>query len=385
MAKTEQNNKPAAFVSFAALAPYAERLLLSPEEKIVPGRDWVEWGSKNAFPGYLVDLVGSVATLRTIVLGVADYVLGNGAAVTAGPFADGYINRKRHTVRKLVKDSAQSLGTFGGFAWQLIPDNGGNLAEIYALKLEHLRISKEQDVFYYNENWARSNANTTLVFGKWSGKFGTVQDQKTGQVKYAPAVLYVQQWGEGVYPVPLYVAALKACETERCIDEFHLGNIERGFMGSYIVNFNNGAPATDEIKNEIERNFNRKFAGARNAGRIVFSWNPNKDTATTLQKMEVSDYADKYDTLSKHCRQQIFTAFRANPNLFGIPTESLGFSSEEYESAFKLFNRTIITPLQDAIVEAWGAATGGELTITPFTLDGADTAASTDAQGENIE
>lgn len=367
-------------VSFAALTPYVERTLLSPDEKAISGRDWMQWGDRNRFPSYLVDLVQGCATLRSVVLGVADYVLGNGAAISSGPFADsGIVNRKGTTKDQLVRLAGQSLGTFGGFAWQLIPNNVGGLAEVYPLKMQDLRISKERDVFYYCEKW-NATAAEPLVFGKWSGQFA--RDARTG--RFLPAVLYVQQWGEGVYPVPLYVAALKACETERSIDEFHLGQIERGFMGSYIVNFNNGTPVTDEIRREVEAGFNRKFAGAKNAGRIVFSWNDSKDNATTLQKMEVSDYGEKYETLSKHCRQQIFTAFRANPNLFGIPTESLGFSSEEYDSAFKLFNRTIITPLQDAIVDAWGRATGGELTISPFTLDGADTAAATDAQGENI-
>lgn len=379
MERTEQNKQQTLTVSFAALEPSIERTILTPEERTYPGRDWVSWGTRNSFPAYLVDLVDNVATLRTIVLGLADYVLGNGATVTFGPFAGGKVNRKGLTVRKLVLDAAESLGTFGGFAWELIPSNNGELLELYPLKLQHLRTNKEQDVFYYSEKWGDTRTQP-LVRGRWTGSFAR---DKEGAFK--PAVLYVQQWGEGVYPVPLYAAALKACETERGIDEFHLGNIERGFMGSYIINFNNGAPATDEIKREIERDFTRKFSGSGNAGRVMFCWNDSKDVATTLQKMEVSDYADKYNTLAKNCERRIFTSFRANPNLFGIPTESNGFNSEEYESAFKLFNRTIVAPLQDAIVEAWGEATGGELTITPFTLDGADTAAATGAQGENIE
>jgi hypothetical protein len=69
--------------------------------------------------------------------------------------------------------------------------------------------------------------------------------------------------------------------------------------------------------------------------------------------------------------QRIFTGFRANPNLFGIPTENLGFSSEEYESAFRLFNRTHVRPIQKKIADAYDKIYGqkGVLTIVPFSMD----------------
>ncbi|MGD7407521.1 hypothetical protein ACQCP7_25950, partial [Ralstonia pseudosolanacearum] len=81
----------------------------------------------------------------------------------------------------------------------------------------------------------------------------------------------------------------------------------------------------------------------------ILSWNANKESAATIESVKIEDFGARYDALAKRCRQEIFTAFRANPNLFGIPTESLGFSSEEYESAFKLFNRTQIRPCQRKI------------------------------------
>ena len=75
--------------------------------------------------------------------------------------------------------------------------------------------------------------------------------------------------------------------------------------------------------------------------------------------------------MESNSRQKIFTAFRANPNLFGIPTESLGFSQEEYESAFRLFNRTMIRPAQKLIADAYEKIYGraGVLTIIPFSME----------------
>ena len=104
---------------------------------------------------------------------------------------------------------------------------------------------------------------------------------------------------------------------------------------------------------------------------MMFSWNDDRAHATTIEIPKVEDFGDKYNSLEKSTRQQIFTAFRANPNLFGIPTENLGFSQEEYESAFRLYNRTCVKPVQQIICDAYDRIYGatGVLTITPFSLN----------------
>jgi hypothetical protein len=153
------------------------------------------------------------------------------------------------------------------------------------------------------------------------------------------------------------------------VDDYHLNAINNGFVASVVINFNNGQPES-KIMEEIEDNFTEKFSGHENAGRLCFSWNKDKEHATTIDTLSVEDFGEKYQSLAKHSRQQIFTAFRANPNLFGIPTESLGFSQEEYESAFRLYNRTQIRPVQRLIADTYDKIyqKKGVLTITPFSI-----------------
>lgn len=367
-------------VSFLAIDPYRERLIERPTETRMAGRDWMKWGDRNTYPLYLESLSAECTTLRTIQMGFVDYVCGNGVTVGAGVLNPDAIDGRNLLPRELVEATARDIARIGGFAWELIPNMKGELAALVPMHFKFIRLNKEGDVVYYSEKWQKG-LQDILVYPRWGGAFP--RDEKTGE--YLPCVMYVKCWGDNVYPEPLYASALKECETERGIADFHLGNIERGFMGSYVINFCNGAPPSDEIKKELERDVNQKFAGASNAGRILLNFAQDKDHLAVLQKMEVADYGEKYATLSKHCRQQIFTCFRANPNLFGIPTESNGFNSEEYESAFKLFNRTIIRPVQQRICEAWAKTTAGVMTIEPFTLDGGEQAAGGTGTGNNGE
>ena len=126
------------------------------------------------------------------------------------------------------------------------------------------------------------------------------------------------------------------------------------------------------IEQEIIDDLNEMYAGKDNAGRMMVSFSPDRQHSAVIQELKSDDFGAQYDALAKRSRQQIFTSFRANPNLFGIPTESLGFSAEEYESAFRLFNRTHVRPIQRAITDAYEYIFGDQvLEIVPFTLDGA--------------
>jgi hypothetical protein len=125
------------------------------------------------------------------------------------------------------------------------------------------------------------------------------------------------------------------------------------------------------MKEEIERNIDEKFGGPQNAGRYILSWNPNKESATTFEVPNITDFGEKYKALAETCRERIFTAFRAYPNIFGLSTAT-GFSIEEFDSAFKLYNRTMVRPVQRMIADAYEKIYGqkGVLNITPFSLDG---------------
>ena len=174
----------------------------------------------------------------------------------------------------------------------------------------------------------------------------------------------------GTYPTPLYNAAITSCELEKKINQFHLSEINNNFLTSKIINFNSGVP-DDDLKNEIERNLNEKFSGSENAGRILISFNNNKDSETTVADIPQDEFGERYDSLAKRSTSQIFTAFRATPNLFGLPTETTGFNQQEFSEAFKLYNRTAVKPIQKVIVDTFDKIFGvdGSITIEPFNLE----------------
>ena len=374
MSSTKQNNSRRSAFSFAAIDSYLETNIVSPVEKVLAGRDLVEWGTRNAYPDYLLDLYNNVPTLRSIINGNIDYVAGDD--VTIMPLQEEFTNQEMNmrgdTIREQVKDIAKDFEIYGGFALQVIRNLAGEVAEVYYIDMRYLRTNKEGDVFYYSEKWGKSSRTDMVVYPAFLPKLDWEKLSDEERNRHASSILLVKNVHTQVYPAPLYAASVKACEIERLIDEFHLSDINNHFVSSAIINFNNGDPG-QEIKSEIERGFNEKFCGASNGGRVAFSWNPNKESATDIVEFKMEDFGERYKALSQHSRTQIFTSFRAIPLLFGLTSEAnTGFSTEEFEQSFKLYNRTQIQPVQRLICDAYDKIYGqrGVLTIRPFSLGG---------------
>ena len=372
--KVKETTRLRANVSFAALDPYIESNIVSPKETQVHGKDFIEWGDNNLYPDYLLSLNETVPTLRSIVNGTVDFIVGDNVTILPlhPGFENGQMNGRGDTIAEQVEDLARDYEMYGGFALQIIRGRDGSVAEVYHLPIRFLRANKECDVFYYCEDWQKRGKKDTIVYpafipglkDKWFEL-----DEETRN-RHASSVLYVKTDHTHTYPVPVYAASVKACETERMIDEYHLNAIANGFCPSVIINFNNGIPS-DQMKKEIEREVDDKFGGPKNAGRVMLSWNPNKDSATTFETPNITDFGEKYKALAESSRERIFTAFRAYPNIFGLSTAT-GFSIEEFDSAFKLYNRTAVRPVQRMIADAYEKIYGqkGVLNIVPFSLDG---------------
>lgn len=373
MSNTKQNKPSRASFSFAAIDPYVDNKMILPVERFVSGKDLVEWGNRNSYPDYLLDLYNNVPTLRSIINGNIDFITGDDVSIR--PLTDnlpnGQMNNRGDNIREQIKDIAKDFEIYGGFALQIIRNLIGMVAEVYYIDMRYLRTNKEGNVFYYCEDWSKSGKKDVIVYPAFMPNLNwdTLDDEQRN--RNASSILYVKNVHTQVYPAPLYAASIKACEIERLIDDFHINSLQNQFVSSAIINFNNGDPG-DEMKKEIEDAINEKFAGAANGGRIMLSFNKNKESATDIVEFEVKDFGERYKALSEHSRQQIFTAFRANPNLFGIPTEGNGFANEQYAESFKLYNRTQIQPVQRLIADTYDKIYGtkGVLTIVPFSMDG---------------
>lgn len=359
-------------VSFAAIDQYVESNIVLPTEKVT-NRDFVEWGSGNNYPGYLLDLYNNVTTLRSIINGNIDFITGDEVTILplGDRFADGIMNTRGDLVTDIVRDLAKDFNIYGGFALQVIRDHNGDIAEVYYMDMRFLRSNKENDVFYYSEHWHKGGRKDVIVYPKFMRNLDWLSLTDEERDRHASSILYVKNVHTQVYPAPMYAASVLSCEIERAISQYHWNSLNNNFCPDVIINFNNGDPG-DEIKNEIITDLEEKFSGYQNGKRFMVSFNKDRASAVTIDAIKTDDFSERYKALEESCRRQIFSAFRAQPLLFGLNMDvSTGFSTDEFEQSFKLYNRTQIRPVQRLIADAFDRIYGskGVLTIKPFSLE----------------
>lgn len=353
------NEKKQTNVKFLAIDQFVESNIVAPTEVFIKDRGFVGWGEINNYPEYIEDLYQNVSTLHSIIDGTTDYVCGDSVKCNVINFED-KINRKGETIQDLITWIAKDLVKFNGFALNIVKNKLGTPAEIYYLDFKRVRSNKEGTKFYYSTDWGKSYGRVKYI----------EYESFLNEDAPASSIFYYKNDINRVYPTSIFSAAVIACETERKISEFHLNNISNSFSSNYIINFNNGRPS-DEIQEEIEMEVYDKFCGVENSGRPMLSFNNNKDSETTVTKIDADSFADKYNALTARTKQEIFTSFRCSPILFGIDQEKTGFNANEYASAFRLFNKTVVEPFQNKIKSAFDKIfnTENSIEINPFTIN----------------
>lgn len=359
-------------VSFAAIDQYVETNIVLPTEKVT-NRDFVEWGKGNNYPGYLLDLYNNVTTLRSIINGNIDFVTGDDVTILplGERFADGIMNTRGDLITDIVRDLAKDYNLYGGFALQIIRDHNGDVAEIYYIDMRFIRSNKENDVFYYNEHWEKGGRKDVIIYPKFLRNLDWTSLSDEERDRHASSILFVKNVHTQVYPTPIYAASVLSCEIEKAISQYHWNSLNNNFCPDIIINFNNGDPG-DEIKEEIVSDLEEKFSGYQNGKRFMVSFNKDRMSAVTIDAIKTDDFSERYKALEESSRRQIFAAFRAQPLLFGLNSDvSTGFSTDEFEQSFKLYNRTQIRPVQRLIADAFDRIYGskGVLTIKPFSLE----------------
>lgn len=357
-------------VSFAAIDKYLTKNIPSSKEGESRGKGHVTWGENDDYPNFIYQLYLDCPTLATIINGTTNFITGNG--VRCGITGWEYTNKKKETWEHLLQKLAYDYLTFGICYIQVIRNKQGEVCEFYYLDSRFVRSDEYNEMFFYNKEFGKryGRSNKTIIYPKY------VADA----IDVPSSVICIKTpYSRGAYGISTWGSAVKSVIIETGIDDFHLSELENNFTASAIINFNNGVPS-DEDADEIEKNVREKFSGEQNAGRFVLSFNNGKDNETTVQRLGTDDFDKRYESLASKTEKQIYTAFGANPNLFGCATENNGFNSEEYSSAFKIYNRIRVKPIQMQLIDAFDIVLGvkGSIIIDPFVLE------ETDANSEDI-
>lgn len=309
-------------------------------------KGFVTFGADNLYPDFLIELFNKSPKHNAIVSAKASYVAGIGTEVfgsSTEEIAKAEAKLKNinayETYEELKAKVAYDAELFNGFAVEVIWNKAKTApSEYYHIPFKNVRKGLEGD-YVYCADWT---------------------DNKAEKIHYQPynpitreskQIYYCQFYrpGQGEYPLPDYVGALKYIEVDTEISNYYLNSIKNGFTAQTHIQLFKGIPTPEEAR-ATARRFKENYQGTDNAGGLIIQYNDPTEKESVINNLQPSDFDKQFDLLNKTVQQEIFVAHKVNsPMLFGVRVEGqLGGRSELIE-AYEMFHHAYIEPRQQKI------------------------------------
>lgn len=302
------------------------------EEK--KGKGYIEFGTNNDYPKFLLGLYSESPKHGAIIKGKANYIFGKGFE------GAGSANSAGESWNCVLKKAVQDDEIFSGYYLQIAYNLLGDVKDVFHLEFHKVRTDKTRSKFFVKKDWA-DNKERARDYPAFDGKYDPGHPVK---------ILFVSQYNPAgdVYPLPNYFQGLNYIEADIHVSRHILGNAKDGFVGSTLINMNNGEPM-EEDKGAVERDLKKKFTGSEGE-RIVLAFNKSKDNAVEILPLSTSMLTkEDFTNVNNLIQQEIFASHQiTSPMLFGIKTEGQLGGRNEIVDAYEIFNNTYVNERQQA-------------------------------------
>jgi hypothetical protein len=310
---------------------------------------WVDFGESNNYYQFLLDRYTNSTTNSAIINNISRLIYGRGlSAVDASRKPNEYAQAMALFNKDCLRKIAIDRKMLGQFAIQVhYNDKHDKILKAFHMPVNLLRAEKcnkdgEIEAYYYSDDWTDVK------------KYPPTRIPAYGYSKDKIEILFSKPYAVGMkyYSYVDYNGAVPYALLEEEVADYLINEVQNGFSGTKVVNFNNGVP-TEEQQSIITNKVLSKLTGSKGQ-KVIVAFNDNMDTKTTVDDLPLNDAPEHYTYLSEECMRKIMLGHNVtSPLLFGIAGAN-GFSSnaDELQNSFILFNNMVIKPLQDEILEA---------------------------------
>lgn len=313
--------------------------------------NWVDFGENNDYYQFLIDRYNGSTTNNAVINNICKLIYGKGldtndSSRKPNEYAQMKMLFNKDVLKKIVKD----LKLLGEFNLQLIYND----SKKSILRVEHLptnlvrseKCNKDGiiEAVYYSDNWQDTKKfppKRIPLFG-YGSKGDKLEVLRVGNYTI----------GQKYYSNVDYLGGLSYSALEEEISNYLINEVQNGFSGTKVVNFNNGIP-TEEQQTIIQSKVKSTLTGSKGK-KVIVAFNSDETKKTTVDDIPLNDAPEHYKYLSEECLSKIMLSHNVtSPLLFGIASTN-GFSSnaDELKNSYILFENMVIRPFQEIICDA---------------------------------
>jgi len=321
----------------------------APEVVETKKNEWVTYGKNNDYYHFLIDRYKNSVTNNAIINNICKFVYGKGISATdaskkPNEYAQLITLLDPNELKKVILD----FKMLGQAAFQVhYSKNHKKIVKVYHMPIQLIAPEKcdehgKINGYYYSDNWDDIK------------KFPPKHYPAFGSSNKEVEILCFKNYTVGMkyFGCVDYVGALSYALLEEEISEYLINEVQNGFSGTKVVNFNNGIP-TEEQQNLISNKVLSKLTGSRGQ-KVIVAFNSDETSKTTVDDIQLNDAPEHYTYLSEECMRKIMLGHNVtSPLLFGIANAN-GFSSnaDELKNSSILFENMVVKPIQGVLIDA---------------------------------
>jgi len=307
-------------------------------------KGYVTFGEDNLFPQKMIEFYNKSPKHNAIVTQKASYVAGDSYELFASDtLSEAKAFDKLRNINAFEdyesfnQKISQDFELFDGYYIEVIWNRAKTeIAELYHLPFQNVRLGK--DCAYYSEDWS-NNREAVVEYPLFNP---TTRENK--QV-YA---FKMYRAGQGKYPLPSYIGALKYIEIDVEIGNYYLSNIKNGFFAQTVIQMFKGQPTPEEMR-IAKRRFKKNYQGAEaeESGGLIIMYNEQNEKPAEITNLQPSDFDKQFQQLNDQVQEEIFVGHRVStPVIFGIATPGTLGQRNEIIEGYELFQTSYIEPRQ---------------------------------------
>jgi DNA-binding Lrp family transcriptional regulator len=305
-----------------------------PEYREKRGKGYIEFGEKNDYPNYLLQLYNKSAKHNAIVKGKVNYIIGNGwKSDEADPIAEQFIAQPNQfeSLADLTRKVSIDIEIFGGAYLEVIWSvTGGQLTDVLHIDYTKIRSNTDNTQFWYKKDWNERKDELIPLMA-----FNT-------KVRQGKQILYIKEYRPGLdtYALPGYMGALNYIESDIEVSRHVLGNAQTGFSASKLITLPNGEPSPDEKRN-IERRFTDRFSGS-DGKKFILSFTTDPARKPIIEDLGASDITkEDFTRVDLIIQNNLFAGHQiTSPSLFGIAEPGQLGSRTQMRDSYEIFKST---------------------------------------------
>ena len=304
-----------------------------PEYREKKKEGYMEYGEKNDYPLYLVELFNKSAKHNAIVRNKVHYICGNGWTGN-----EQFIEKpnRSENLNDLTRKISMDLELFGGAYIEVIWGLG-KVAEMWHIDYTKIRTNKDNTQFWYKENWKDYKEKLEFVYPAFNPK-----------VPQGKQIIYLKEYRPniGVYSLPVYFGALNYIESDIEVSKHVLGNAKTGFSASKLITLPDGTPSREE-QNEIHRKFKNTYTGSDGV-KYMLSFVNDASRKPIVDDLGQSDLTkEDFGRVDELIQTNIFSGHQVTtPSIFGIAVAGKLGTRTEMRDGYEIFRNTYVNGKQ---------------------------------------